>query len=65
MQDATAIAAAYELDGYSLADLDEEISSRSMGPVSVTYKGRGKRPQVSKRVERLLSDFIAQVQVTR
>lgn len=65
VQDATAIAAGYELDGNSLADLDEEVSSRSMGPVSVTYKGRGKRPQVSKRVERLLGDFIAQVQVTR
>jgi len=65
VKDATAIAAGYELDGNSLADLEEEVASRSMGPVSVTYKARGKRPQVTKRVERLLGDFIAQVQVTR
>lgn len=58
-------AAGYELEGNSLEDATLAIESRSMGPVSVRYGGKGQLPPRIGKAEKYLGDFVAQMRVSR
>jgi len=58
-------AAGHVFEGGSLDEATQNIRSRTMGPVSVSYGPRGQIPPRIVRAEKYLGDLVAQMRVAR